>query len=108
MGLKLRSNVERGGQLCHIHCPALYLYLKCNKIGCSADGFVIMECEEPVTGRPMGQILLDYLTDTVLSHKTGLFGHPHVSPNSRSIVTLDRSRDGVTLVVQEVVGGLQV
>ncbi|XP_069700035.1 follistatin-related protein 5-like isoform X2 [Periplaneta americana] len=66
-------------------------------------GFVIMECEEPVTGRPTGQILLDYLTDTVLTHKVGLFGHPHVSPNSRSVVTLDRGRDGVTLVVQEVV-----
>lgn len=66
-------------------------------------GFVIMECEEPITGRPTGQILLDYLTDTVLTHKTGLFGHPHVSPNSRCVVTLDRGRDGVTLVVQEVV-----
>ncbi|KDR16550.1 Follistatin-related protein 5 [Zootermopsis nevadensis] len=65
-------------------------------------GFVIMECEEPVTGRPTGQILLDYLTDTVLTQKTGLFGHPHVSPNSRSVVTLDRGHDGVTLVVQEV------
>jgi len=73
-----------------------------------ADGFVIMECEEPITGRPTGQILLDYLTDTVLTHKTGLFGHPHVSPNSRCVVTLDRGRDGVTLVVQEVVGELQV
>jgi hypothetical protein len=67
-----------------------------------------MECEEPITGRPTGQILLDYLTDTVLTHKTGLFGHPHVSPNSRCVVTLDRGRDGVTLVVQEVVGELQV
>lgn len=66
-----------------------------------------MECEEPITGRPTGQILLDYLTDTVLTHKTGLFGHPLVSPNSRCVVTLDRGRDGVTLVVQEVVGELQ-
>ena len=65
---------------------------------------MILECEEPVTGRPTGQILLDYLTDTVLSSKVGLFGHPHVSPNSRSVVTLDRGHDGVTLVVQEVVG----
>ncbi|XP_066994850.2 follistatin-related protein 5 [Anabrus simplex] len=74
----------------HIQFSALY-------------GFVIMECEEPVTSRPTGQILLDYLTDTVLSHKTGLYGRPHVSPNSRVVVTLDRGRDGVTLVVQEVV-----
>nr|CAD7405746.1 unnamed protein product [Timema cristinae] len=66
------------------------------------DGFVIVECWEPVTSRPMGQILLDYLTDTVVSHKLGLYGRPHVSPNSRTVVTLDRGRDGVTLVVQEV------
>lgn len=82
------------------------VYLRCDRVTCSADGFVIMECEEPITGRPTGQILLDYLTDTVLVHKTGLFGHPHVSPNSRSVVTLDRGHDGVTLVVQEVTGEL--
>jgi hypothetical protein len=69
-----------------------------------ADGFVIVECEEPVTGRPTGQILLDYLTDAVISQKAGLSGRPLVSPNSRSVVTLDRARDGVTLVVQQVTG----
>lgn len=73
----------------HIQFSALY-------------GFVVMECEEPVTGRPTGQILLDYMTDTVISHKPGLFGKPHISPNSRTVVTLDRGRDGVTLVVQQV------
>nr|CAD7198304.1 unnamed protein product [Timema douglasi] len=73
----------------HIQFSALY-------------GFVVVECWEPVTSRPMGQILLDYLTDTVVSHKLGLYGRPHVSPNSRTVVTLDRGRDGVTLVVQEV------
>ncbi|KAG8276434.1 Follistatin- protein 5 [Homalodisca vitripennis] len=65
-------------------------------------GFVVLECEEPVTGRATGQILLDYLTDAVISQKNGLFGRPMVSPNSRTVVTLDRARDGVTLVVQQV------
>ncbi|KAK6630501.1 hypothetical protein RUM43_014846 [Polyplax serrata] len=69
---------------------------------CVPHGYVVLECEEPTTGRPTGQILLDYMTDTVINQKTGLFGRPHVSPNSRTVVTLDRGRDGVTLVVQEV------
>lgn len=73
-----------------------------------ADGFVVVECEEPVTGRATGQILLDYLTDAVVSQKNGLLGRPLVSPNSRSVVTLDRQRDGVTLVVQQVTGKLSV
>ncbi|XP_075233144.1 follistatin-related protein 5-like isoform X3 [Lycorma delicatula] len=65
-------------------------------------GFVIVECEEPMTGRPTGQILLDYLTDAVISQKAGLLGRPAVTPNSRVVVTLDRASDGVTLVVQQV------
>ncbi|KAK7603150.1 hypothetical protein V9T40_003149 [Parthenolecanium corni] len=65
-------------------------------------GFVILECEEPVTGRPTGQVLLDYLTDTVIMQKPNLFGRPFVSPNSRMVVTLDRSREGVGLIVQQV------
>lgn len=73
-----------------------------------ADGFVVVECEEPVTGRATGQILLDYLTDAVVSQKGGLLGRPLVSPNSRSVVTLDRQRDGVTLVVQQVTGKLSI
>ena len=99
--------VCNGVQLYQVYCNCFCL-LDVPHSHMFADGFVIMECEEPITGRPTGQILLDYLTDTVLTHKTGLFGHPHVSPNSRCVVTLDRGRDGVTLVVQEVVGELQV
>lgn len=66
----------------------------------------MVECEELLTGRSTGQVLLDYMTDTVISQKTGLFGKPHVSPNSRTVVTLDRGRDGVTLVVQQVTSSL--
>ncbi|XP_043473135.1 follistatin-related protein 5-like isoform X1 [Leptopilina heterotoma] len=73
----------------HIQFSALY-------------GFVILQCEEPVTGRPTGQLLLDYLTDTVLAHKPDLIGKPMVSPDSRHLVTLDRQESGVVLVVQEI------
>lgn len=68
----------------------------------SADGFVILQCEEPVTGRATGQLLLDYVTDAVLAHKPGLVGRPLISPDSRHLVTLDRQESGVILVVQEI------
>lgn len=66
------------------------------------DGFVILECEEPLTGRPTGQVLLDYLTDSVLAHKPNILGKPAISPDSRYLVTLDKQDTGVTLVVQEI------
>nr|XP_034186880.1 follistatin-related protein 5-like isoform X2 [Osmia lignaria] len=65
-------------------------------------GFVIIECQEPITNRPTGQLLLDYLTDTVLVHKPNLLGRPTISPDSRHLVTLDKQETGVTLVVQEI------
>lgn len=67
-----------------------------------ADGFVIMQCLEPVTGRQSGQLLLDYLTDTVISTKPTLPGIPFISPDSRKLVTLDRTENGATLIVQEI------
>ena len=67
------------------------------------DGFVVAECEDPF-GHGDGQLILDYLTDTVVTHKPDLLGRPHISPNSRTVVTLDRDRYGVTLVVQEIKG----
>ncbi|XP_015522448.1 follistatin-related protein 5 isoform X1 [Neodiprion lecontei] len=73
----------------NIQFPALY-------------GFVILQCEEPVTGRATGQLLLDYITDAVLAHKPGLVGRPLISPDSRHLVTLDRQESGVILVVQEI------
>lgn len=65
-------------------------------------GFVIIECQEPVTNRPTGQLLLDYLTDTVLAYKPKILGKPTISPDSRHLVTLDKQETGVTLVVQEI------
>lgn len=66
------------------------------------DGFVILGCEEPITARPTGQVLLDYLTDSVLAHKPNILGKPAISPDSRYLVTLDKQNTGVTLVVQEI------
>lgn len=68
------------------------------------DGVVVMQCLEPVTGRPTGQLLLDYLTDTVVGTKPALSGIPFISPDSRKLVTLDRTDSGATLIVQEVTG----
>ncbi|CAK9797946.1 Follistatin-related protein 5 [Anthophora plagiata] len=65
-------------------------------------GFVIIECQEPIINRPAGQLVLDYLTDTVLAHKPNLLGRPTISPDSRHLVTLDKQETGVTLVVQEI------
>nr|CAI5850006.1 unnamed protein product [Callosobruchus analis] len=57
-------------------------------------GLVVMECLEPVTNRPTGQLLLDYLTDSVIETKPTLSG---------KLVTLDRSSSGgSTLIVEEI------
>lgn len=69
---------------------------------CVVGGLVILECLEPVTGRPTGQIVLDYLTDTVLVHGTTLFGRPYVSPDSRKVVTLKADDHSVLIVAQEI------
>lgn len=68
------------------------------------DGFVIIECEEPGTGHATGQVILDYLTDTVVNKKITVRGSPLVSPDSRIVVSIDKALDGVTLVVQQVLG----
>jgi hypothetical protein len=79
---------------------SLYLYLFYTQ----SDGLVIMECEEPVTRRPTGQIVMDYLTDTVLSHKVTLLGQPYITPDSRIVVTVHREKTSVTLIVQHTTG----
>ncbi|XP_066987831.1 follistatin-related protein 5-like isoform X4 [Macrobrachium rosenbergii] len=67
----------------------------------SLHGLVVMECHEPVTGRRTGQLVLDYLTDAVLSHKTTLMGTPHVVPDSSLVITVDTLYH-VKIVVQKV------
>ncbi|XP_037025567.1 follistatin-related protein 5-like isoform X2 [Bradysia coprophila] len=68
----------------------------------SLYGFVIMSCREPITGRHQGQLLLDYLTDTVLSAKPEITGKPRISPDSRHLISVDHSSDGVTIVIQKI------
>lgn len=68
------------------------------------DGMVIMQCLEPVTNRPTGQLILDYLTDSVIATKPNLPGVPYISPDSRKLVTLDRTANGATIIVQEIAG----
>lgn len=72
------------------------------------DGLVIMECEEPVTRRPTGQIVMDYLTDTVVNHKVTLLGEPYITPDSRTVVTVHRERSSITLYVQRTSGNFFV
>ncbi|GAB6019625.1 hypothetical protein CHUAL_001187 [Chamberlinius hualienensis] len=67
----------------------------------SVGGLVVVECIEPITNRPTGQLVLDYMTDSVLVHKPNLYGTPHVSPDSLHIVTIDRRNHSVTIVAQE-------
>ncbi|XP_014246799.1 follistatin-related protein 5-like isoform X2 [Cimex lectularius] len=65
-------------------------------------GFVILECEEAVTGRPTGQLVMDALTDSIISQKPELTGVPKIAPNSRTIVNVYSTSTGVTLVVQSI------
>ncbi|KAL3284650.1 hypothetical protein HHI36_018804 [Cryptolaemus montrouzieri] len=73
----------------HIQFSALY-------------GMVIMQCMEPITKRPTGQLVLDYVTDTVVATKSSLLGVPYVSPDSRKLITVDRTASGTTIIVQEI------
>ncbi|XP_022249365.1 follistatin-related protein 5-like [Limulus polyphemus] len=68
----------------------------------AVGGYIILECIEPITHRPTGQLVLDYLTDIVVSHKINLFGKPHISPDSRFVVTLERTNTSVIIFAQEV------
>lgn len=69
-----------------------------------------MSCREPITNRHQGQLLLDYLTDTVISMKPTFTGIPKLSPDSRHIATIDdipknlspTQENGVTIIVQKI------
>lgn len=73
------------------------------------DGYVVISCIEPITNRLQGQLLLDYLTDAVISTKTTFNGTPNISPDSRHIAIVDNTRNkhsstdnGVTIIVQKI------
>lgn len=68
-----------------------------------------MSCREPITNRPQGQLLLDYLTDAVISTKAAFTGTPNISPDSRHIAIVDNAQkqhsiqdNGVTIIVQKI------
>jgi hypothetical protein len=63
-----------------------------------------VECFEPVTNRPTGQLVLDSLTDSVIYYKGDRFGRPYLSPDSRKLVTVSHSTDGTTLYLQLIRG----
>ena len=68
------------------------------------DGMVIIECFEPVTKRPTGQLVLDALTDSVIYYKGDRFGEPYLSPDSRKLITVSHDDDGTTLLLQLLLG----
>lgn len=68
------------------------------------DGMVIVECFEPVTNRPTGQLVMDALSDSVVYYKGGRFGRPYLSPDSRKLVTVSHGSDGTTLLLLYVRG----
>lgn len=63
---------------------------------------------EPVTYRQTGQLVIDSLTNAIISIKADLVGIPYVSPDSRFVITVNHRHDSVLLSVQEVTfNGLQ-
>lgn len=57
---------------------------------------------EPVTHRQTGQLVLDYITSSIISIKADLVGVPFISPDSRYVVTINHRHDSVLLSVQQV------
>ncbi|KAE8737337.1 hypothetical protein FOCC_FOCC017200, partial [Frankliniella occidentalis] len=51
---------------------------------------------------PVDVLLLDYMTDTVLSQYNNLAGRIHVTPDSRKLVVLREGKHGVDLVVMRI------
>jgi follistatin-related protein 5 len=57
---------------------------------------------EPLTHRQTGQLVLDYITNSIISIKADLVGIPFVSPDSRYVITINHRHDSVLLSVQQV------
>lgn len=66
------------------------------------DGYVVIFCREPVTNRAQGQLMVDYLTDAIISVKLGLNGIPNISPDSRNLATIYHTNDGSVVIVQKI------
>jgi len=65
---------------------------------------IVVECFEPVTNRPTGQLVIDALTDSVVYYKGDRFGRPYISPDSRKLVTVSHGVDGTILLLQLIRG----
>lgn len=61
-----------------------------------------MQCTEPITHRQTGQLVLDYITSSIISIKADLIGIPFISPDSRYVITINHRHDSVLLSVQQV------
>ncbi|XP_059615041.1 follistatin-related protein 5-like [Phlebotomus argentipes] len=71
-------------------------------------GIVVIACIEPDTNTWRGQLILDYLTDSVMGTKPAIHGVARISPNSRHIVSTFVNNAGTTLTVQQITSsGLQ-
>lgn len=69
---------------------------------CISDGFVVINCMEPVAFKQTGQLVVDSITNAIISIKADLVGIPYVSPDSRYVITVNHRHDSVLLSVQQV------
>ena len=69
---------------------------------------VVVECKEPVTGKPSGLIILDHLSDSVVQYKPDVFGTPRVSPDSLYVVTWNHQLDDTFLIAVEEVRSMLI
>lgn len=79
---------------------ASFLYSIANDLNI-LDGFIIISCTEPLTHRQTGQLVLDYITSSIISIKADLIGVPYISPDSRYVITINHRHDSVLLSVQQ-------
>ena len=57
----------------------------------------MVNCEVPANSNEKPkQLLLDYLTNEVLSNTT-VHGEPHVSPDARHIISIDEGSDNIAV-----------
>lgn len=71
-------------------------------------GFLIIQCQTPITHQLNGQLILDQMTDSIISFNPHIRGHQSfLSPNQRFLVNIYQNETGsgivsTTVIVQEV------
>lgn len=91
-----RSTSNSGGYVSEINIQSWTSY----NLLSFADGFIIISCTEPVTHRQTGQLVIDYITSSIISIKADLIGVPYISPDSRYVITINHRHDSVLMSVQ--------